>query len=256
MNRTPSEEIQRQLRREVGFGCPVQGCGCPYLYWHHFDPPWSEKQHHNPDGMIALCGEHHAKADAGAFTKEQLHQFKLVGRNSTTELHGRLDWMRHDLLAVIGGNFYYETPVIFQFRETPIIWFNRDENHYLLLNIHMLTTSQQPRIRIQDNFWIEKGNPKDMKCPPSGKLLYVMYENGDMLQIEFLELDSAAATQARYEDAHVDLWQVHFPLTAMEAQMKIAGTALEFDARETTLPRMNVIRNCFMTRCGVGLRLD
>src|SRR3989442_11499841 len=42
--------------------------------YHHFDPTWSAKQHHEPDGMIALCAEHHAKADAGGFTTQKIRE--------------------------------------------------------------------------------------------------------------------------------------------------------------------------------------
>ena len=59
-------------------------------------------------------------ADAGAYTKEQLRQFKQeAGIQSAQELRGRFEWMRHSLLAVVGGNFYYETPVIFRLNEWP-----------------------------------------------------------------------------------------------------------------------------------------
>ena len=116
MNRTPPTAVRCELKREVGFGCPVPDCGNPYLYWHHFDPPWDVRQHHDPDGMIALCGLHHPKADAGAYSKEQLREFKRRVAERAEEVKGRFEWMRHSLLAVVGGNFYYETPVVFQFR--------------------------------------------------------------------------------------------------------------------------------------------
>jgi hypothetical protein len=77
MERTrPLAEIRRQLRGEVGFGCPVEGCGSPYLTWHHFDPPWREREHHDADGMFALCLQHHKEADSGAFSDSQLRSFK------------------------------------------------------------------------------------------------------------------------------------------------------------------------------------
>jgi hypothetical protein len=44
--------------------------------------------------MVALCREHHDKADAGAFTREQLRQLKTKRARVT----GRFDWMRQDLL--------------------------------------------------------------------------------------------------------------------------------------------------------------
>ncbi len=72
----PPADIRRALRVEVGFGCPVDGCGSPYLTWHHFDPPWRERQHHDAAGMIALCLQHHKEADSGAFSHEQLRVLK------------------------------------------------------------------------------------------------------------------------------------------------------------------------------------
>ena len=91
MDRTPPMEVRKLLRREVGFGCPVLNCGNPYLSWHHFGPPWREKQHHDPNGMIALCVEHHAKADAGTYTKEQLHSYKQQANRCLSELKGHFE---------------------------------------------------------------------------------------------------------------------------------------------------------------------
>ena len=104
MNRRPPLDIRKQLREEVGFGCPVPGYGRPYLEWHHFDPPWREKNHHNPNGMTALCREHHIQADNGAFTKEQLLQFKRDGKANWQQVSGNFNWMRNRILAVVGGN--------------------------------------------------------------------------------------------------------------------------------------------------------
>lgn len=190
IDRTPPIEVRRFLRHEVNFGCPIPGCGNPYLYWHHFNPPWHELHHHNPEGMIALCPEHHAKADAGAYTIEQLNQFKLLASTNQIEAKGRFEWMRRNLLAIVGSIFYYETPIIFQYKGQPAIWFNKDDEGYLLLNIRMLTNSKEPRMRIEDNFWINRGQPTDLESPPSGKLLKVLYSNGDMIKIEYFDINS------------------------------------------------------------------
>lgn len=164
MNRKPPSSVTRSLRTEVGFGCPVPGCGNPYLEWHHFDPPWSVKHHHDPGGMIALCVEHHAKADAGAYTREQLHEFKSNAKKHSKLNKGRFDWLRNRMLAVVGGNFYYETPTMVAYRGTPLVWFNRDEDGYMLLNLRMLTTSKEPRAVIEDSFWLSTGLPVDLIC--------------------------------------------------------------------------------------------
>lgn len=254
MNRTPPIEVRRELRKEVCFGCPIPGCGSPYLSWHHFDPSWSERQHHEVSGMIALCSEHHAKADAGAYTKEQLRQLKMRTAQKTVEVKGKFDWMRNSILAVVGGNFYFETPVIFEFKGQPAIWFNRDENGYLLLNIRMLTASQEARVVIEDNFWLEIGNPEDLECPPSGKLLKVKYSNGDEIKIEFFELKSEQETKKRYPDIYPENWEITFPITAVEVFEKVGGTDFEFGPRETKLSGINM-KNCFFKDCRVGLAI-
>lgn len=74
------EEVKRQLRREVGFGCPL--CRKPFLSWHHFDPPYHVEAHNRPEGMIALCLEHFAEADQGLFSPEELRRLKVSPRSA------------------------------------------------------------------------------------------------------------------------------------------------------------------------------
>ena len=92
--------VKEVLRSEVGFGCPIKGCGNPYLEYHHFDPPVNIKPHNEPKGMIALCAQHHKKADGGAYTVEQLHTLKTDKTNAAL-VKGNLDWLRKNLLAVV-----------------------------------------------------------------------------------------------------------------------------------------------------------
>jgi hypothetical protein len=71
--------------------------------------------------MIALCLDHASQADAGAFTDDQLRQMKRRGREASMAIQGRFEWMRRDLLAVVGGNFYYKTPVILEIGPRPCV---------------------------------------------------------------------------------------------------------------------------------------
>jgi hypothetical protein len=62
MRRDPPDPVKRQLRQEVGFGCPFPDCRKPMLTFHHLDPPWRVEEHHRPEGIIALCKDHASSA--------------------------------------------------------------------------------------------------------------------------------------------------------------------------------------------------
>ena len=104
VSRKPPAEVKRILREEVGFGCPVPACREPFLTWHHFDPPWHERHHHEPDGMIAICMRHHAMADRDVFSRAQLKAFK-DSSHSVEEVKAKFEWARPKQLVRLGG-FY------------------------------------------------------------------------------------------------------------------------------------------------------
>jgi hypothetical protein len=256
MTRTPPAEVVRTLRAEVGFGCPVPGCGNPYLEFHHFDPPFSVEAHHRSEGMIALCAQHHRKADAGAFTADQLREYK-GNRANAVLLKGSFDWLRNDLLAVVGSNFYYETLNIIEIDGRKIVWFRRDEEGYLRLNVEMLSLSPQPRATIEDNIWGRIGQPLDLRSPPSGKTLEIRYENGDWLLVEFHELSSPEAAFERYKSrALLHGSGIQFPITAVEVNFVVASTGLSLSPASTTLPGNNRIIGGFFAQCGGGISVD
>jgi hypothetical protein len=164
--------------------------------------------------------------------------------------------MRNRLLAVLGGNFYYETPVLFKYREIPIIWFTRDDHDYLLLNLRMLSKSGKPRIALEENFWISRGELDDLECPPSGRLLHARYANGDEVRIEYYDVPSLDEAQQRFPFARPAQWDVEFPITAVEIQNVIGGTSLRFGPHDTTLPGGNLMTNSFFSHCGGGIHLE
>lgn len=243
MNRRPPREVRRILRKEVVFGCPVPGCGSPYLEWHHFDPPWHVTNHHNAEGMIALCREHHIQADNGAFTKEQLQSFKKNGRKNWAQTKGKFNWMRNDLLVVVGGNFYIKTPIIFEYKDQPIIWFERGRDNYLLLNTVLLTTTGQNRVCIRNNEWENTGGEEDIECPPSGKKLKISYPNGDSVSVEFFELLSPEAFTSKYEVSPDP--EISYPTTVVEMTYIVANSPISFSSSETKIGGIT-IKKCFM----------
>jgi hypothetical protein len=256
--RTPPRPVLRELRQEVGFCCPVTDCGSPYLTWHHFDPPWRIEHHHRPEDMIALCREHADKADHGSFTDEQLRKLKREGRARGREVRGRFDWMRQDLLAVVGGNFFYQTDVIFRIGTTRCIWFERDEEGYLLLNFRMPTITGHARAQIEQNIWSVLPGVDEVICPPSGKLVEVSYGNGDKFRAEFYDLRSFDELAARYRTSKTESLSssVNFPVTAVELWETAVGTAVEFGPRFSRLPGNNIFIDCFTSGCGTAIHLE
>ena len=258
-SRTPPAAVLRQLRKEVAFGCPVDACGCPYLTWHHFDPPWAQEKHHRPEGMIALCREHADKADHGAFTIEQLRHLKIEAlKEPRAEVHGRFDWMRRDLLAAVGGNFYYRCPVIFELGNRRCIWFNRDDDGYLLLNFVMPSIAENARAGIEDNFWTVPTKADDIVCPPSGRLVEVTYPNGDRFRAEFSTAATADTLLSRYpvpvlQDVQSELV---FPLTIVELWETVAGTTFEFGPRESRIGGITITGGFMADIGGAGIHVD
>ena len=128
--RDPGDVIKHQLRREVNYGCPVRykdgsGCGCPVLTFHHFDPPWAGNFTHNPDGMIALCPEHHHQADGGLFTNEQLKQFKKHPYIDDT-LKVQWPWQPETLVMKVGPSLIMGSGSPFRLDGLPVFRFYPD----------------------------------------------------------------------------------------------------------------------------------
>lgn len=250
-SRRPPVVVRRQLRQEVGFGCPVAGCGNPYLEYHHFDPTWRVRPHHSPDGMLALCATHHAKADA--LTAEQCRDLKRGTPDSV--VRGRFEWMRREIVAIVGGNYYHETPRVVVFENEPIIWFERDADGYLQLSIRMLTASREPRTALLANDWIIDGDPVDVESPPNGSYLRVTYENGDDVQVRFREWESSEMV-GRTHPAILGLGNsVTYPLVTAEVAMVVAGTQIRFDAKSSQIGGITMTGNV-MSRSGTGLAIE
>lgn len=249
LSRTPPTDVRRQLRREVGFGCPIEGCGTPYLEYHHFDPPWHVEHHHDPARMIALCSKHHAQADAWA--PEELREIKANVDSGIVV--GRFEWMKRDVLAIAGGNYYYETPNIVVFWDEPVIWFTRDDKGRLLLSFRMLSQANEPRTMMDANDWFITGDPEDVESPPGGKSLLVKYANGDRVSVEFKQWGSPAELAAKHPRPVEALGsELVFPLVSVEVNLRVGGTNFALTPSKSTFGGVTMTGNV-MSRCGTGV---
>ncbi|WP_375320619.1 hypothetical protein [Aliivibrio logei] len=153
-------------------------------------------------------------------------------------------------MAVVGGNFYYETPKVITIDGIDLVSLIRDEEGYLRLNINMLSLESEERIIIEDNSWENVGSPLDLRSPPQGKELEVNYHNGDYLYLRFIELKSFEQAQKRYNS---DIFkEIKFPITAVEVNMTIAGTKIELTPTTSQLGGIQMT-GCLSSHCGGGV---
>lgn len=174
MNRTPPKATREILRMEVNFGCPVHGCGVPYLTWHHFDPPWRKKEHHNPKGMIALCAKHAALADGGRWTKQQLRQMKQNPFVTSGKISEYYDYLRKNVVCII-GNVAYDVESVLEICGERVIGFERDKDGYDRLNLLIRAANGKPILVMENNSWVVvRRDLFDLRCSFQGKELEVI----------------------------------------------------------------------------------
>jgi hypothetical protein len=182
----------------VGFGCPVDGCGSPYLTWHHFDPPWRDGQTHNPDGMVALCLQHHKEADGGAFTHQQLRDLKTQGfmLRIGGAPGGRFNWRREQLILDAGGGLFVRCPEFLRMAGRPMIWLTTDAQGNQLLNLDIWDRTGALVFAMRDNDWVVF-DADDVEAPPGARSLIVRDSSkGIRLSVAF-KTASASEIEAR-----------------------------------------------------------
>lgn len=186
ISRRPPKHIQERLRKEANFGCPIKDCGVPYLMYHHFDPPWREKQHHNPEGMIALCPTHAYQADGDRWTKAQLKQIKQNPYISLGEMSNVYNYLRKNVVCFI-GNVAYNVKNILEINGERVIGFERDENGYDRLNLLIRDEKGSPILVMENNDWTTYNRELyDLRCSTQGKELEIKSnDNQTNLQMRF-----------------------------------------------------------------------
>jgi hypothetical protein len=127
---------------------------------------------------------------------------------------------------------------MFQYKGQRKIWFDRDDDGYLTVNVHMIAPPGEARIVMEDNDWLVLGEPTDFESPPSGKRIQARYENGDTLKIEFHELASAADAVKRHPQFEASSWHgIEFPVTSVEVEHLFDDGKIGFAPSHIAAPR-------------------
>lgn len=255
MNRTPDKATQKILRKENGFKCAIPECEIPYLEYHHFDPPWAENNHHTPDGMISLCPIHHRQADNGAWTIKQLHSFKSNAKQNFDKVKGKFNYLRNDFLLIAGGNFYFNNlRAEIMLSGHPLIWFEKDENNYKLLNIQLFDKSGNIYFNIKNNIWVVRNNIADVECPPNGRKLSIYFKNRNKISLEFIEIKTSDKLKRVIGEnsSNFECIISLLPITAIKTTLKLIEFNVDFQSNKTNVGGIT-ITDCLMLRNGVGM---
>lgn len=195
LDRTPPQSVREILRKECNFGCPAPKCGIPYLTWHHFDPPWKEKKHHNPEGMIALCATHAGLADGGRWTKEQLRQMKRNPYVSWIKISEFYNYLRKNVVCII-GNVAYNVRNVLEINGERVIGFERDSEGYYRLNLLIRDANGNPILIMENNFWTAISvDLFDLRCSAQGR------------ELEIISKDKQTNLYMRFNDYPLDVFR-------------------------------------------------
>lgn len=197
----------RELRQQVGFGCPV--CRSPFLTWHHFDPPVHETgMHWRTEGIVAMCPFCHADADekggsAGAYSKDELRAMK-ESSHSSEDVKGRFPaWEQKKSLLVRMGGCYADThSPLFSINGIPQIVIGKNEAGLLNLSFTLRNRQDQVLLRMEEN-WLTAypANVHDMIVPPKTKRIKVWLDKEDVgLDLSFKRVTVSELDQLLSQD--------------------------------------------------------
>lgn len=250
-SRTPPAPIRRLLRQEVGFGCPL--CGSPHLEYHHFDPPFAQKAHHTPEGMLALCATCHDEADAGAFSLEKLRALKTSKR---TNVSSSFSWRRKHTVFSCAGTYAYKCNSMLQVHGIDIIYFEKDEDGFDTLSLNLYDCCMNKILEMRKNDWTCRTGVKDIETGPAKRKLQIRSPlHRISLNIEFkdrtilgkAELEICLAMGIPEQESVVFCY-----FTGNIA----APYPVNFLSDKILLPRGNIISGGQMVGCGVGIYVD
>ena len=179
-----------QLRKEVGFGCPV--CRSPFLTWHHFAPPEHVEKHWRPEGMIALCLEHHPNADpegfgGNAYSPDELREMKKKDYSPEDVRGNFISWQKKNVLVRMGRCYATPPATVLSVNGIPQISLRRNEAGLLALSFQLRNKNDDVLVEMEDNwFTAYPPNVHDMTVTPKTRDVKVWLDKEDVgLELSF-----------------------------------------------------------------------
>ena len=262
VSQTPPVNVRKILRQEVNFGCPV--CGSPFLTWHHFDPPWRLSHHHKPEGMVALCLQHHKEADVGAFTKSQLQTLKRHPYLRDAKPRAEFNWQRQLIILEVGSNYYISPDHILRMANNDVIWMSRDDFGLQAVSLDLRTANGEPILKMEANDWVLLGEVEDVECPPSANALIIRAaKEGIRLNLRFRSFTEAKLRERIIQRCTEFIWKPirenisEWPVTVCTIEGTFVWPILIKLTSTRTVGSWGVgISHCFKVGGGINIHKD
>jgi hypothetical protein len=148
-NNNPPFQIQKQLRRDVSYGCAI--CGCPILEYAHIVPS-TNVQAFLPENMVALCPFHHIEYNNGEVSVSALYDAKNNPYNKIHEKHAFII-QSQDMTINIGKCKFVNTSRILVIDDFDIISIKREDEKYVLLDINFFDKLNNLIAIVSENTW-------------------------------------------------------------------------------------------------------
>ena len=139
--------------------------------------------------MIALCRPHHDFADAGGFSKEELHALK-AGSYCTDSVMANFPWAKKELLIRLGGNYSGGSSAVLSVSGESIIGLTTGPHGLLFLSFVLKTPDGTVVASMIDNvFQSATATIHDLHCNASGTRIKIWFAPRDIgLDLSFARL--------------------------------------------------------------------
>jgi hypothetical protein len=109
-----------------------------------------------------MCWGHHAQADGGAWSHDELQAMKH--RQPDVAAAGEFGYRLDQLIRRGGGLMGVRTPVLLEIAGRNVIWLSNDEHGRQLLNLDVWGLSGELSFAMRDNEWVVVAPIDDLEC--------------------------------------------------------------------------------------------
>jgi hypothetical protein len=127
--------------------------------------------------MIALCLEHHSRADRNAYSISQLKKLKEFPYLRDKNPVGDFSWKREKLVVRCGSNISFNCAIILQHNNIDVLYLSKDDEGNEVLNINYVGSDGEPILSMRNNNWVIHKKLSDLDCKTSGGEIRLKLEN-------------------------------------------------------------------------------